>query len=252
MISIYHVANTGFLLECNGKKILIDGIHTKKVDPYHSVDEETISKIIHGEPPFDHLDLLLFTHYHWDHLDGETSLTVLKNQPNLKLFSSKQTVDYIKTMTNYDISLNDQLVFGKVNLKSTNDYSLNGINFSVASLLHDGDAFKEVINFSYIIKFDQESIFHCGDAKPNLYNYENLGLDQSNITIALLYFSYIALSSSRKVINSFIKPKKIFIMHLPDGEKDSYNWLKTVHKIVLRYGKSLPEMVLCEKPNTEY
>jgi len=252
MINIHHVANTGFLLQYNGKKILIDGIHTKQVDPYYSVDQSTLDKIIHGEPPFDHLDLLLFTHYHWDHLDGESTLTVLKNQPNLTLFSSKQTIDYIKTMANYDSTIDTQLVFGELNLKSIQNYSINGIDFSAISLLHDGDQYKEVVNFSYIIKFDEQSVFHCGDAKPSLYNFENLGLSELDITIALLDFPYISLSSGRKVINSFIQPEQIFLMHLPDIEKDSYNWLKTVHKIVVRYGDTLPKMTLCEKPNTEY
>ncbi|WP_193708305.1 MBL fold metallo-hydrolase [Alkalibaculum sporogenes] len=249
-MKIYYIANTGFLLEHNDKKVLIDAIHTKQVDPYHSVDPDTINKIIAGAPPFNDLDLLLFTHYHWDHFDGETSLEVLINQPKLKLFSSKQTVQYLKTLSNYNTSLDNQIEYGDVDIKDIKEFNVNGINFSVASMIHDGAKFSNVVNFSYIVKMDGITVFHCGDAKPDQSNYESFSLYKQNISIALLDFPYVSLIPGRKVINTFITPQKILLMHLPNEKKDIYNWISTTNKIIDRYGHELPEIILCEDLNT--
>lgn len=248
MSNIRYIANAGFLIENMGKKVMIDAIHAKQIDPYYNVDRQTIDKIINGIPPFDNMDLLLFTHYHPDHFDGEATLQTLHNHPNTKLFSSKQTVELLKNLSQYDISLEQQLIYDEVELNTIKDFSVNGIDFSVASLTHDGNDYKNVINFAYLLKFKNERIYHCGDAKPDLINYENLGLDKLNINYALLDFPYITLPRARKVIRDHIKPQKIVLMHMPNKEKDEYNWLGSIYKVVDRYGDELPELILCEEP----
>lgn len=247
MFNIYYIANAGFLIENNGKKVMIDAIHTKEINPYYNVDKETVDKIVNGKPPFDNIDLLLFTHYHFDHLDGESTLNTLRNNPNTKLFSTKQTIEKLRTLAQYDISLEGQLLYHEIELNTVEDFSINEIDFSAISLIHDGNDFIDVINFSYLLKFDDQCIYHCGDAKADLANYENLGLDKLSINYALLDFPYITLARSRKVIKDYIKPEKIVLMHMPNKERDEYNWLKSIYRVVERYGSELPELILCEE-----
>lgn len=249
MLDIYYIANTGFLLQCNNKKVLIDGIHSKNVEPYQSVDIDTMEKIIQGIPPFDNLDLLLFTHYHWDHFDGDLAIQALKNNPHLKLFSTEQTIDIIRSQARYDMSIENQLINESINLNETKDFTINNISFSAVSLIHDGDQFKDVTNYAYTVKFHDEAIYHCGDAKPSEYNYEQTNLKSQKISIALLDFPYLSLFTGRKVINKYIDPKKIYIMHLPDENKDKYNWLKTVYKSAERYKENLPPIIFCNEKN---
>lgn len=251
-MKIRYIANTGFLIESKDKKILIDGIHSKNVNPYESVDENTLHKIVHGDPPFHNLDLLLFTHYHWDHFDPELTIKTLINNPGLKLFSSKQTVDYLKANAVYTDDLESRIYFDDLKFKESRSYNINGINFSAAFLSHDGEQYQDVANYTYLININEGKIFHCGDAKPNAFNYESIGLEKENIHIALLDFPYFSLTSGRKVVNEYIKPDKIIIMHLPTEENDSFNWLKTVKKVADRYADRLPEIVkLCIEPNEE-
>lgn len=247
MLNIHYIANTGFLIENKGKKVMIDAIHTKQIDPYYNVDNETINKIIDGIPPFDNIDLLLFTHYHPDHFDGEATLKTLCNHPNTKLFSSKQTITRLKSLPEYNISLEQQLIYDEIELNTTKDFNINGVHFSAISLIHDGKSFTDVVNFSYLLKFDDQYIYHCGDAKPDLKNYENLGLEKLNIHYALLDFPYITLPSARKIVKDSINPKKILLMHIPNKDKDKHNWLGAIYKVVKRYGGELPGLVLCEE-----
>lgn len=249
MSNIRYIANAGFLIEYMGKKIMIDAIHVKQIDPYYNIDNQTINKIINGVPPFDNISLFLFTHYHPDHFDGEAILQTLSNHPNTKLFSSKQTVEYLKGLSLYDISLEQQLIYDELELNTIKDFNINGIRFSALSLTHDGKNFKDIVNFAYLLNFKGQRIYHCGDAKPDLKNYENLGLNKLHIDYALLGFPYITLPSARKVINEYIKPEKVLLMHMPNKEKDEYNWLESIYKVVDRYGDQLPELILCEEPN---
>ena len=251
-MKIKYIANTGFLIESNRKKILIDGIHNKEVKPYESVDETILHNIVNGVPPFDNLDLLLFTHYHWDHFDPVITIKTLTNNPHLKLFSSKQTVDYLKTNSEYNNHIEQQLYFDEIKFKETKNYTVNEINFAATFLTHDGEEYKDVINYTYLINLDEGRIFHCGDAKPSTFNYEGIGFEKENIDIALVDFPYFSLTSGRKIVNEYIKPDKIIVMHLPTEQNDTYNWLKTVRKVVDRYSNRLPEIIkLCIEPNED-
>lgn len=248
-MNIHYIANTGFMLVDGKNKILIDGIHHKKVEPYFTIDNDTLNKIILGKPPFDNMGLLLFTHYHWDHFDPDLTLQALKNQPQLSLFSNKALVEHIKSLPNYDKSLDDRIFCDEIDFQEKKDYSINSISFTAINLIHDGDQYINTPHFVYILNLSGGKIFHCGDAKPSESNYKDLDLNSMNLRVALLDFPYITLSSGRSLIKKYIHTEDIIIMHLPREDSDAYLWLNTVKKVAMHYDNDLPKITLCLDTN---
>ena len=61
------IANAGILLEINGIRFLIDGLHHSSQYPFSPVPQAMLDQMLRGEGPFRDADFLLFTHDHPDH-----------------------------------------------------------------------------------------------------------------------------------------------------------------------------------------
>ena len=61
------IANAGILLEIDGIRFLIDGLHHSSQYPFSPVPQAMLDQMLRGEGPFRDADFLLFTHDHPDH-----------------------------------------------------------------------------------------------------------------------------------------------------------------------------------------
>lgn len=77
MVRATLISNAGLLLEYRGVKLLVDAIyHT--TDPFSTSPPAVWSAMLAGEPPFDGVDTLLFTHGHPDHFSPERLMQYLR------------------------------------------------------------------------------------------------------------------------------------------------------------------------------
>lgn len=245
-MKIITLANTGFLLKSTseGKTILIDAVNTEKVYPFASLPEATLQDMISGNYPFERIDLILFTHHHKDHFDAESTLKILESHPESAVFSTPKTYELLVGHSSCSSELKKRIYFGEVPLRKTLSFNINGVSFYGTNLLHSGAQYKDVQNYCYTLDIDSETVFHCGDAHHSVENYKNCGVAELNVSIALLDFPYITLSSGRKVIKEFIKSQKIHLMHLPIASEDKYEWIKSVEKSIEKFSDELPAIIL--------
>lgn len=61
------IANAGILLEIDGIRFLIDGLHHSSQYPFSPVPQAMLDQMLRGEGPFRDAGFLLFTHDHPDH-----------------------------------------------------------------------------------------------------------------------------------------------------------------------------------------
>ena len=77
MVRATLISNAGLLLEYREVKLLVDAIyHT--TDPFSTPPPAAWSAMLAGEPPFDGVDTLLFTHDHPDHFSPERLMQYLR------------------------------------------------------------------------------------------------------------------------------------------------------------------------------
>ena len=193
-IYVTYIANEGFLIERGGKKILIDALFKDNTIDFCDVpSEETIRKILTVKPPFDDVDLLLFTHQHRDHFDADLALTYMKNNKKCFLIGPQQVVDQLSDSEEYK-KITERIHSITPPFGHSKDTSINGIKLLVLRLQHSSyfvtdeqtgkevDRHKNIQNLGFMIYLGNYKILHTGDSfLQNLEEYKHYRLDKEKI-----------------------------------------------------------------------
>lgn len=241
---VTYISNAGILLEYNDKKIMIDGFCNSILPIYKSPSDETKEFMISGINQFENIDALLFTHNHPDHFDAQSTVSFLKNNKKTIILAPSKVIMEIKQ--GFPDIESRRLVNLKETLGKTEDININGIDIKSISMLHDGKEYRNVSNLAYLVNIAGKRVLHVGDAKPIKENYIHLGLIQENIDLLIAPFPYIGLPGARQVIEKYIKPRKIALVHLPYREMDTYGWIDQTMKSYLRVKDTITETVFFE------
>ncbi len=226
---ISYVSNAGVLLTFNKKKVLVDGLCNSVVPIFKNPPLEIQTQIIRGISPYKNIDLILFTHHHPDHFDPQSTVNFLKHHPNTVVIANQDAISEICRL--HSGWANSQLIQANTLMGlNENLHEVDGVKIWAISLLHEGDEYKYVENFAYLIEVGGKKILHVGDAKPISDNYINLNLIEKNIDLLIVPFPYVGLSSARQVIEKYINPQKIAAVHLPYRELDSGGWIDATRK----------------------
>lgn len=245
MRKVTYISNAGVLVEIGNKKILIDSLCDSKVPIYKATPDEVKDKIVGGVPPFDGIDLMLFTHHHSDHFEPKSTAEFIKCQANVVLVSTGETIRRLKTL---DPSVDEsRLIVPDLQAGEGKALEINGIRIQVISMVHDGKDYQDVENFAYLLEVDEKRILHVGDAKPMTENYGHLNLVEQSIDLLLAPFPYVGIPAGQLVIANQIKPKKIAAIHLPYKEKDKFNWIEGTKKSFGRVREQFVETVFLEE-----
>lgn len=245
LCQITYVCNAGILVQYKGKKILIDGLCNSIVPAFINPTDKTIKEIISGIPPFDNIDIMLFTHYHTDHFEAGNTAATIKNQPNITMVSTAKTVSMIKPLiSSYG---NNQTLVLSPTVHTSEYITINSIHIRAISLIHDGKDYRDVQNLAYLIEIEGKKILHVGDAKALDENFKDLDLIREDIDLLLAPFPYVGLPSGRKVIKNFIQPKKVGIIHLPYKDKDTDGWIDATKRSFERVKNDFVETIFFEE-----
>jgi len=241
---VTYISNAGILLECNDSKIMIDGFCNSLLPIYKTPCDEIKELMISGINQFENIDALLFTHNHSDHFDAESTVSFLNNSKETLVLAPPNVIIEIKKRSHHIesnrlINLEDR--FGK-----TEDININGIDIQSISMLHDGKENMDICNLAYLIDIAGKRVLHVGDAKPTKENYIHLDLIHKNIDLLIAPFPYIGLPVARQVIEKYIRPSKIVLVHFPYREMDTFDWINKTMKSYLRVKDTFTEAVFFE------
>lgn len=243
-----YVSNAGLLLELYDKKILIDGFCNSALPIYKNPTKYIREKMILGSPPFNNIDILLFTHHHSDHFDVKSTGEFLKNNKDTFVLSTPKVIDEIKKAY-FEID-EDRLFSANPQLYSREDITLKGICIQSISMLHEGKEYEDVQNLGFLIEVEEKKVCHVGDAKAIKENYMDLDLIQKNIDLLAVPFPYVGVHTGRQVIEKYIAPKKVAAIHWPYRELDNYGWIDATKKSFGRVQDSFAETVFLEEIET--
>jgi len=232
------------MLQYNNNKILIDGLCNSMLPIYKSPSYEAKELMISGAAPFENVDALLFTHNHSDHFEAESAVRLLKHNINTFMLAPPEVFMEVKSKFSYDES--KRLISMDDSLGKSAFINIKGINIQSISMRHDGKEYEDIGNLAYLVDIGGKRILHIGDAKPIAENYRHLELIGKNIDLLIAPFPYIGLPSARQVIEKYIKPKKIAVVHLPCREFDSYGWINITMKSYMKVKENFIETVIFE------
>ena len=180
---LWWLGQSGYLLQWKGKRVLIDPYLSDSLTKKYAETEKPhirMSELVVRPELLRNISVVTSSHNHTDHLDAETLVPVLKNNPKIKFIIPEANrsfvADRVKCDSAFPIGMND----GKS--ISINGFTFNGIPAKHNELARDENGNCKFMGF--VIQFGKYAIYHSGDT---LWFEEMIGLlSPFDIDVAIL------------------------------------------------------------------
>ncbi len=210
-ISVTYIANCGFLLSSDSSHVLIDAIFMSGFNQFDVPSADLRASMIHGDAPFEDIDLILATHVHADHYYSPGVIEFLENHQESYLLGSPHIcMSFELQEVNPDCYTEWALELGGQADTTIQDIPIKFYRLRHAS--NNGD----LQNYAYLITINGMKIFHMGDAgiSDNRTYLESFNLLEEDIDVLLVpYFGLSPFNTEQ--VNELINPKYIVPMHIP-------------------------------------
>ena len=180
---LWWLGQSGFLLQWKGKRVLIDPyLSDSLTKKYLTTDKPhtRMSELVVHPDLLKNISIVTSSHNHTDHLDAETLIPVLKNNPGIKFIIPEANRDFVaervKCDKDFPIGLNDRQSV------AVNEFTFHGIPAKHNEIERDSKG--NCRYMGYVIEFGKNKVYHSGDT---LWFEEMAGILQPfAIDVALL------------------------------------------------------------------
>lgn len=159
---IWWLGQSGYLLQWKGQRILLDPYLSDSLTKKYLTTNKPhtrMSELVVRLELLKNILIVTSSHNHTDHLDGETLMPVIENNPGIKFIIPEANrafvADRVKCDINFPVGLNDgkQITIG--------DFTFHGIPAKHNEIERDEKGNCKFMG--YVIKFGKYSIYHSGD-----------------------------------------------------------------------------------------
>lgn len=180
---LWCLGQSGYLLQWNGKRVLIDPYLSDSLTKKYLTTEKPhtrMSELVVKPELLKNISVVTSSHNHTDHLDAETLIPVLNNNPSIQFIVPEANrifvADRVKCKNDFPIGLND----GKSVM--IDGFTFHGIPAKHNEIDRDGNGNCKYMG--YVIEFGGYKIYHSGDT---LWFDEMIDLLKPfNVDVALL------------------------------------------------------------------
>ncbi len=161
-VHLWWLGQSGYLLQWKGKRVLIDPYLSDSLTrKYESTDKPhtRISELVVRPELIKNISIVTSSHNHTDHLDAETLIPILKNNPEIKFIIPEANrifvADRVKCNNDFPVGLNDG------QSETIDRFTFNGIPAKHNEI--DRDEKGNCKYMGYVIEFGNYKIYHSGD-----------------------------------------------------------------------------------------
>jgi L-ascorbate metabolism protein UlaG (beta-lactamase superfamily) len=159
---LWWLGQSGYLLQWKGKRVLIDPyLSDSLTKKYAGTDKPHIrmSELVITPELLKNISIVTSSHNHTDHLDAETLIPVLKNNPAIQFIipeaNRKFVVERVKCESDFPFGLNDK------HSVTIEDFTFHGIPAKHNEIERDENGCCKYMG--YVIAFGAFKIYHSGD-----------------------------------------------------------------------------------------
>ena len=159
---LWWLGQSGFLLQWNGKRVLIDPyLSDSLTKKYLTTDKPhtRMSELVVKPELLKNISVVTSSHNHTDHLDAETLIPVLKNNPEIKFIIPEANRDFAANRLNcskdFPVGLNDKQSV------TINEFTFHGIPAKHNEIERDENGNCKFMG--YVIEFGKNKVYHSGD-----------------------------------------------------------------------------------------
>lgn len=211
-VRVTYVGNEGFLLESDGKKVLIDALYRSGVSGYVVHQPDVRKRLERALPPFDNVDVVLATHFHADHFDPDAVGVHLISNRNALFVTTNQAAGQ---MSGYQAYRNIQArVMGVLPPEGGEEVvEHNGVRIRALNLHHGRT--RPVENLGFLVEIGERRFLHVGDTEITASELESLQLDKESIDFFMVPYWLLFTAESDVNVVSTVKANTVLPMHLP-------------------------------------
>ena len=159
---LWWLGQSGFLLQWKGKRILIDPYLSDSLTRKYAATDKPhrrMSELTMYPDLLKNISVVTSSHNHTDHLDAETLIPILKNNPDIKFIipeaNREFVVERIKCETGFPVGLNDRRSI------TIDEFTFHGIPAKHNEIERDEKGNCKYMG--YVIGFGKYKIYHSGD-----------------------------------------------------------------------------------------
>ncbi len=159
---LWWLGQSGYLLQWNGKRVLIDPYLSDSLTKKYAETEKPhvrMSELVIRPELLKHISIVSSSHNHTDHLDAETLIPVLENNPDIKFIIPEANREFVANRVHCDIAfpvgMNDGLTC------EFEGFTFTGIPAKHNELARDENGNCKFMGF--IIQFGKYALYHSGD-----------------------------------------------------------------------------------------
>jgi L-ascorbate metabolism protein UlaG (beta-lactamase superfamily) len=212
LTGISYLANEGFLIEVDGKKVLIDALFRSGVEGYALLSTANREKLESAASPFDGVDLALATHYHADHFDAQAVAAHLSRNPQALFISTPQAVEKLKAVGGFD-RIKDRIVAASPREGERITRTHRGVTVQMLNIHHGRN--RPVQNLGFIVEIGGRKFLHIGDSEAEDFVFKNYAIAKDGIDVAFIPYWYFFDAGWKRAVRDQIRAKQIVLMHIP-------------------------------------
>ena len=237
LLKLTYIANAGFLIEYNSKKVLIDALHSWP--NFQSTPDEVFNNLLNNKPPFDNIDLILVTHEHSDHFNPKIVKYVMSKQKKAVFIAPHNAVELLKIvkLSGQDKILESQIREVNIKFGDVIELSENGIDLKILGL-DEGDG---MLNLGFLININGKKLYHQSDIGQdlNVDYFKSAHLEKENVNVMFVDSRFRSKPVWQNIIKQYIKPKNIIAMHIQPVSFDC---------VSKEIKEKNPDVIIFEKP----
>ena len=160
--SLWWLGQSGYLLQYKGKRILIDPYLSDSLTrKYEATDKPhtRMSELVVDPQLLKNISVISSSHNHTDHLDAETIIPILENNPGISFIIPEANRVFVAERAKCKIDFPQGLNDG-------NSVTVDGFTFHGIPAKHneiERDSLGQCKYMGYVISFGKYNIYHSGD-----------------------------------------------------------------------------------------
>jgi L-ascorbate metabolism protein UlaG (beta-lactamase superfamily) len=220
-VEITYVGNEGFLIEADGKKVLVDAVYREGVEGYVVPPKKRQEKMERAKAPFDKIDLVLATHFHSDHFDAAAVGEHLIHNERALFVSTPQAASRLRSYLGENKQALRRIRSSFPDERRRIRMNHQGIMLQLLNVHHGRG--RKIENLGFIFELGGKRFLHLGDSDGNEADFRRNDLHTETLDFAFVPYWYLAYDDRVKTIRGAIHATHIIVMHLPPkGLKESY------------------------------